>query len=108
MNNFHLLITSVWSLIKIAEDARLTCTRDELFLQASNAEHRVAALLEIPRSSFGGFPACPGTYVDGVDLYDLQMTLSPSHQENTMYFWFNLDQRLLRFAFLGQCSVLVP
>ena len=101
MDLFPLLIASVSSLIKIADEARLICKPAGLLLQASNTEHRVAAVLELPRSSFGGLPSCPETYYDGVNLYDLQMTLAPSHRERAMYFWFNLQQRILRFTFFG-------
>ncbi|PSS10046.1 Protein diaphanous 1 like [Actinidia chinensis var. chinensis] len=101
MDNFSLLISSVSSLIKIADEARLICKQAGLLLQATNTEHGVAAVLELPRSSFAGLPLCRKTYVDGINLYDLQMTLAPSHREHAMYFLFNLQQRILTFTFHG-------
>ncbi|XP_057512819.1 uncharacterized protein LOC130794880 [Actinidia eriantha] len=101
MNNFHILTTFVSSLINIADEARLIGNPAELLLQATNAAHGVTAVLTLPRSNFFGFPACPRTYLDGINLNDLQVTLAPSHQEHSMSIHFNMHQRIVRFTFLG-------
>ncbi|XP_057512650.1 proliferating cell nuclear antigen-like [Actinidia eriantha] len=101
MNIFHLLTMSVSSLIRIADEARLIGNPAALVLQATNAAHGVAAVLTLPSSNFFGFPACPRTYLDGINLNDLQVTLAPSHQEHSMSIHFYMHQRIVRFTFLG-------
>ncbi|PSS10045.1 Proliferating cell nuclear antigen like [Actinidia chinensis var. chinensis] len=101
MNSFHILTTFVSSLIKIADEARLIGNPAALLLQATSAAHGVTAVLTLPRSNFLGFPPCPRTYIDGINLNDLQVTLAPSHQEHSMSIHFNMHQRIVRFTFLG-------